>query len=202
MRCNHLEGEKKPNDDVFPISPLSKSIFFFSTNRLWNISEKMKRVLGGRNEVLAYRRPSHSGWENDRPSRVLFLKWGVVRSDVHGGAAVHLFLSAERACQRVSEGEWGIGGAARTAERVHSFFLLSTLQPRADVSDSCGGSACALHGLWDIFGVLTFLNDTSLICSVPSKWLISTCPTLSRWFSVDDVGTVSILQKDKQNIYI
>lgn len=50
---------------------------------------------------------------------------------------MHVFLSGECACQCVSEGERGNAGTAQTAECIRIFFLC-TLQPRADVSDSCG----------------------------------------------------------------
>lgn len=47
------------------------------------------------------------------------------------------------ACQKVSEGMEEL----LKQQSVSIVFFLSTLQPRADVSDSCGKSVCTLHSL-------------------------------------------------------
>lgn len=47
------------------------------------------------------------------------------------------------ACQKVSEGMEEL----LKQQSVSTVLSLSTRQPRADVSDSCGKSVCTLHGL-------------------------------------------------------
>lgn len=168
--------------------------------KYWDLMEReIKRVLRGRSEVLVYRRPSHSGWENDHHWSVLFLKMRCSSTwcPWRGSSAC---VSVWWVCVSVRVRRWVREWRNCSNSRVYPqfFFFLSTLQPRADVSDSCGKNVCTLHGLWDIFSILTFLNNTWLICSVPSKWLISTCPTLSHWFSVDGVNAGDRLNPSKR----